>query len=107
LQALTTHYYRITCGTNVATGTFTTANIPLGLTFVDPAPTDGGGVYAWPSLNQTDRTQVIIDPQTGALIRRVTLPHDRYLGVDNDGGTISANVAGGQWNNAGNAPNFN
>lgn len=106
LQAFTTHYYRLICGTSIASGSFTTANIPLGLTFVDPAPTDGGGVYAWPSLNQTDRTQVVVDPQTGALIRRVTLPHDRYIGVDWDN-TFSANTAGSHWNNAANATNSN
>ncbi|MGH9666123.1 MAG: hypothetical protein ACRD9L_16990, partial [Bryobacteraceae bacterium] len=80
LQADTPHYFRITCGTDVATGSFQTSNIPLGQSFNDPLPVDplNPGQYAWPTLSQTDRTQTVIDPQTGLLIRRLSLAGDRY-----------------------------
>jgi len=80
LQANTPHFFRITCGTDVATGTFQTTNISLGQAFNDPLPVDPAnpGQYAWPTLSQTDRTQSIIDPQTGVLIKRISLAGDRY-----------------------------
>ena len=83
LQAYTTHYYALTCPStgDFASGQFQTANIAMGRTFTDPAPPDPlhPGGYAWPTLSMSDRTQQIIDPQTGALVRRVSLPQDRAL----------------------------
>ena len=40
LQAFTTHYYRITCGSSHATGQFPTANIALGNTYNETLPAD-------------------------------------------------------------------
>jgi hypothetical protein len=71
LQTVTTHYYRINCVGAVATGSFTTANIPIGNTYSDVPPTNA------PTLSMTDRSQKIIDARTGALIRRVSLPGDQ------------------------------
>src|SRR5947209_11336333 len=47
LQALTQHYYRITCGTYTATGSFTTANIALGNTYNEPLLPDPGVTSAY------------------------------------------------------------
>src|SRR3954452_6113177 len=40
LQAITPHFYRITCGSSVATGMFQTANIALGNTYNESLPPD-------------------------------------------------------------------
>jgi hypothetical protein len=55
LQAYTTHYYRITCGSDSASGSFQTQNLPLGSTYNDPYPRDPDrpGQYAWPTLDYT------------------------------------------------------
>lgn len=86
LQAVTKHYYRITCSGGVTfEGDFTTANLMFGNTFSDPQPVDPRhpGEYAWPSLSFSDRNQSIVDPQTGLLIRHVTLPGDRVITAPN------------------------
>ncbi len=76
LQNRTTHYFRITCGTDTATGSFDTADWPLGLTYNEPIPADPSkaGVTAWPQLSWNDRSETVIDPQTGMLIKRMTFP---------------------------------
>jgi len=75
LQANTTHYFRITCGTATATGTFATSNIPFQVSYQDVPQVDVPGATKIPTL-LNDRTQTIVDPHTGALIRRVSLPGD-------------------------------
>ena len=40
LQTVTTHYYRIRCGGDVATGSFVTANLALGNTYNEALPGD-------------------------------------------------------------------
>ena len=75
LQAYTLHYYQIACGTSTATGTFQTANIPLGATSPEVYPVDPviPGQYAWPNMNQSlGSGESTIDPLTGALLRRIT-----------------------------------
>ncbi|MBM3724375.1 MAG: hypothetical protein FJW40_02970 [Acidobacteria bacterium] len=78
LQADMTHYYRITCGVHTATGEFRTPNIPLGKTYPEMLPSDHGdpGHYNWPDPDWSPAGQAerIIDPLTGALIRRITTP---------------------------------
>jgi hypothetical protein len=92
LQTNTRHYYRRTCGADVKTGTFTTANIALGNTYNEPLPADPNvasrpyhtqaGSYAWPEFtrwNQADSTaklESVIDPQTGVLLKRLALPQE-------------------------------
>jgi hypothetical protein len=74
LQAYTLHYYRITCGSDTSTGTFRTANIPLGNTYPEPYPVDPGnpGQYAWPNQHFDQQQENFVDPTTGALIHRMT-----------------------------------
>lgn len=88
LQANTLHYYRVTCGSSVGTGTFTTENIPFEMRYQDIPQLDPStaGATMLPTLSTTDRTQAIIDPHTGAQIRRVSLPGD----IPYDSGNINA-----------------
>jgi hypothetical protein len=113
LQALTPHYYRITCGTYTATGSFTTSNIALGNTYnetLPPAPnvTSNGiysytGQYAWPEFlnwNAADpaaRRETVIDPQTGMALKRMTMPQD--WGSYADHSFKAATTATGGWTN--------
>ena len=87
LQALTKHYYRITCPStgDVASGQFQTANLMMGNSYTDPAPGDASqpGEYGWPTLSFNSRMTPIVDPQTGLLIRQVSLPDDRVITQSN------------------------
>jgi hypothetical protein len=78
LQTATTHYYRITCSGQVVTGTFTTSTIPFGNTYAEAEAADPlhPGQYAYPTLSSNDPTQAVVDPQTGVLLKRLTMPSD-------------------------------
>ncbi len=79
LQTATQHYFRITCPTtgDQATGTFQTTTIPFGATYAEAGgDPNQPGKYAYPTLSVNDRTQQVIDPQTGLLIKRLSLPGD-------------------------------
>lgn len=81
LQAATPHEAWINCGTASGTIDFSTANIMPGVTYSDPIPADPvrPGDYAYPTLSWTDRSDGAVDPQTGVLIRNVSLPSDGFL----------------------------
>jgi hypothetical protein len=85
LQAYTTHYLRVSCGNAVQEASFTTTNIPLGMTYNDPLPADPAkpGEFAWPTVDWADRFQRIVDPKTGLLIRRLSMPDDTVLQYTN------------------------
>ena len=78
LETYALHYYHVACGSVVMSGTFTTANIPLGMTYNDVPQVDAGNPGQWmiPTPLQ-DRTQTIADPQTGALLKRVSIDPDK------------------------------
>ena len=80
LQALTPYFYSITCGSMVASGQFTTANIPLGLGYGPPWPTDPSvpGAWANPSSPGLISNEQFIDPQTGVAVQRLTYPGVGY-----------------------------
>jgi hypothetical protein len=117
LQALTQHYYRITCGTYTAAGSFITDNIALGNTYneaLPPAPnvTSNGiytytGQYAWPEFlnwNTADpaaRQEAVIDPHTGMSLKRMTMPQDMGSTTEHTF-QLAAAVTGG-WTNTNSA----
>lgn len=80
LQAATQHFYRITCGGDSATGTFTTLPPPLGDTHGDAPIADpdypGRVMQITP---QFTRNSTWIDPHTGVLIKRVHQPQDNNI----------------------------
>lgn len=96
LRVAALHYYRITCGADTATGTFETANLALGNNYQETLPPDPNagarpyyssvGSYAWPEFTKWDatdataRSESVIDPQTGVLLKRVGLPNDWIIG---------------------------
>lgn len=73
LQADTPHYGRIVCGSDTATFTFSTTNIPLGNTYGDPWLQDSAhpGDQPWPESVGGLDPESFIDPLTGVLLKRV------------------------------------
>ncbi len=81
LAANTLHYFRINndlaCDTGGGvTGTFTTANVPLGRLFNDPIPAAPGGGTAWPHVYGTSHA-ALTDPQTGIKMVPVSAAGDQ------------------------------
>lgn len=99
LQADTAHYYRIQCGAATTTGTFRTATIPYNIGPGLPIPQDPDtGDFRWPSTDNADRTQTIVDPNYGSLIRRVSIPGDNPGEVDVKAGVFHQ-ASGSDWSN--------
>src|ERR1051326_3828732 len=86
------YFARVTCGAQVGTVSWTTKNRPLGMTRGDEQPIAGAGSYAFPTVNSIDRNQVIADPVTGILLRKMAIPSD-----DTFGGDISFFGSGAPW----------
>ncbi len=102
LQADTVHYYRLVCpAADVAAGQFKTYTIRFGRTYTEPQPEDRAhpGDYAWPTISMTDRSEQIVDPQTGALIRHVSLLGDRTLTQGAQDQPMSVARSKGAWHN--------
>ncbi len=99
LQAMTQHYFQITCGLDQATGSFSTTNIPLGAGYFDPVPVDPSapGVTAWPGFYGRNRSDSVIDPQTGLRILRGTLPQDSFGQRTGQSIYEAQDMSGGGW----------
>ena len=82
LREGTQHFFRITCGADQATGKFITSPIPFGRSYTESLPhdPDNPGDYLWPSTDWFNRNQTVIDPQTGAFMKRISIARD----VQND-----------------------
>src|SRR6476661_4420300 len=71
LQAATLHFYRVSCGEEIASGEFTTDNPPLGNNYPELPPFDSQafGNYAWPTMDWGNASQGYVDPLTGILLK--------------------------------------
>jgi hypothetical protein len=109
LQANTQHWFQIACGTDTATGTFTTANLPIGDSSVEQPPFDAGAPfnYAWPSVSLTDKTKTYVDPQTGVLLKRMTGPGENTAGTHAAAFSPTVFDLNSAWTNPNNASSGN
>jgi hypothetical protein len=104
LQSFTQHYYAVTCDSNAVTGSFETANLPLGnlSSDVPPFDTDSFGNYGWPTVDWTNTDTEYVDPFTGILLKRVTFP---AVNVVVDSNSAASNGVGVQDGNTFNVSN--
>ena len=112
LKANTLHYYRITCGATVITGTFTTANLQTGQSWADPLPLDprstsqsffvSSGMYGYGQYVTNTQTETVTDI-TGLSIARVTMPGDAPSGNSPTGNHSYDLAVGPAWTNPSNA----
>ena len=81
LQTNTTHYFKITCGNQISSGSFITANIPFGMTYSDGIQNDPNNRsgYIYPTVSGTDRDSSFIDPRTGVFFKPLALKPDGAL----------------------------
>ncbi len=94
LQTNTDHFYRITCGSDVVTGTLRTSNIAPGDTFpMAAAPIDPStlGVAAWPRL-KSDASETVIDPFTGVQLQQFYKFESNINGYDYGGPSIAGTI---------------
>jgi len=109
LQANTVHYFKITCGSATASGSFQTGNPPLGNNYAEQLPfhSAGFGNYGWPTINWNDTSVLYIDPQTGFAVKRITdaswVGSVSGYGNDGHGQFVQVVDINGAWTNPGNA----
>jgi hypothetical protein len=99
LQVFTTHFFRISCGSAEATGSFTTANLALGKAYpeIPPADPTHPGEYSWPDMPNTDSNPQMIDPLTGILFQPLSRPGEKtdYWPSGSQTSHCSATLSGG------------
>ena len=104
LQNNTLHFYQINCGSDVVSGKFSTRNIPFGSTFGDsityPDSSTTKGFYAYPSINYDDRSQSVIHPLSGILIKPASLSFEFSEGKSSQ--ALTTACSGAAWTNPGN-----
>lgn len=100
LQANTTHYYRVTCSSDVIAGQFTTVNPPLGNSYPELPQSDptAFGNLADPTIDWLDRSQAYIDPLTGIRLLRATGPGESGSVVPGNGFDYALDRSG-SWSN--------
>ncbi len=104
LQAATTHYYRISCGADQASGVFQTATIPFGDTHGDPViPDPARPGLAMQMTPLFARNSTWIDPHTGALIKRMAQPQDNNIFLVFNDNLFTSVLESTNWTNAANA----
>ncbi|MDQ6676905.1 MAG: hypothetical protein M3Z09_06385, partial [Acidobacteriota bacterium] len=103
LQNETRHYFRITCpqSGSVAKGDFDTMAIPFGNSYAEAEPGDPlkPGANAQPHISLNDRTEQVIDPQTGLALKRLSSGNDNYQIINGAPLTIARSSS---WQNLGN-----
>jgi hypothetical protein len=113
LAAMTTYYFTITdvLGFQTAQGSFTTRNPALGNLYPEQPPFDSNGWdnRAYPQFGWTpsQRNQMLVDPTTGLLVKRMTFAGDAYVksqnSIDGTGSPLATAVTGNAaCSNAGN-----
>ncbi len=113
LAAVSTYYYTITdvLGFQTAQGSFTTANPALGNLYPEQPPFDANAWdnRAYPQFDWTlgQRNQMLVDPTSGLLVKRMTFAGDAYVksqnSTDSVGAPLASAVTGsGACSNAGN-----
>ena len=92
-------------GADSGTTTLTTADIPIGNTYIEPPPFNPAkfGNYDWPLVNFTDQSLLVVDPQRGTAIKRVTSPG--WYGLQQLKRNFDKWAGGSGWANPGNALN--
>jgi hypothetical protein len=105
LQANTQHWVGVTCGSSPeVTKTFTTQNPPLGSSYPEFPNFDSNafGNAAYPSIDFSTRNSSYIDPQTGVLLKLLSLPSDVvYDSFSRQTLTFYRDIKGSAWSNAG------
>jgi hypothetical protein len=103
LQADSSYTFQVSCdnGANTGTTTFRTRTIPLGNAAPDPFPfnSDGYGNYAYPTVNYADASRTYIDPQTGILLKRMTMPGYGSAGTHTQLSPFYVYDLSGTWSN--------
>lgn len=106
LKAYTTHTYGVTCGSaSQVTGTFTTANIPLGESYPEPPPINNTAYHnlPLPTIDWTPgsgQDTTYYDAMTGIEIKRVTGPLNNLVSSGNQRPlSYAQDLSGGGWSN--------
>lgn len=98
LQQLTQHYIRVGCGlgfTDQATITATTGYPTFSRSVRDPMLADANRLPLWPDFSLSDRSEVVIEPFTGARIKHFGMPGDALRIFNNNNFSPCLNLTSG------------
>ena len=98
LQQLTLHYIRVGCGAGFndqATITATTGYPTFSRSVRDPMVPGADHLPLWPDFSMTDRSEVVIEPFTGARIEHFGMPVDALRVFTNQAFTTCSNLTSG------------